>query len=151
MERIDLKRLFEMLKEEGVDFFDEKTCLPKDHWVCPNGCTNYRKKRLIEKIYMMLGVGPLRMNYYYPKKRPSCEHEWCVNPKCYSLAEKRGGKGNRVDQDLVELAEELDLAEWKRLGTEAYFEQFNEQQPPCFRVDENTFRKALDWKKGHEL
>lgn len=153
MERIDLKRLFEMLREEGIDFFDNETGLPKEHWLCPKGYSAYRRRNLIKKIFSTLGISGLFLNYCYPRKQYFCQHSDCVNPACFSLAKRKGNKNiDMMDEtDIEELAEELNLDEWKRLGTKEYFNYYNSQQPDFLKVTEEKFIRALVWKKGSEL
>jgi len=145
--------LYKRLRDEGVDFFDREKMEPKDHWLCPEKWGLRKKRAFLVEVFSYLGVSKYTLDYFYPKRLCCCHDERCVNPDCFALSKKKriageGSNGVMSAQDLEELADEIDMDEWRRLGTKNYLEQYNMMVPPFLRITEATLKKAIEWKKG---
>ena len=149
----NIKGLFKMLEEEGVDFFDYSKNELKDHWLCPEDWGKHKKRTMLLKVCSMVGITSGTLDYFYPKKLTCCCNKRCINPSCFFLAKKKKineslSGCSMSAQDMEELAEEIDTDEWRRLGTKNYLEQFNMQMPPFLRISERTLERVIEWKKG---
>ena len=149
----NIKGLFKMLEEEGVDFFDYSKNELKDHWLCPEDWGKHKKRIMLLKVCSMVGITSGTLDYFYPKKLTCCHNKRCINPSCFFLAKKKKineslSGCSMSAQDMEELAEEIDMDEWRRLGPKNYLEQFNMQMPPFLRISERTLERVIEWKKG---
>lgn len=155
MEIANINNLFKRLKEEGIDFFDCEKCEPKEHWLCPEDWGARKKRSMLLEICHKLGINSIALDYFYPKRLSYCHNKRCLNPACFTLSRKTKVKGESggstlSQQDIEELAEQIDLTEWTRMGTRNYLEQFNMFLPPFLRITERTLEKAIEWKKRSE-
>ena len=155
MEIANIKMLFNRLDSEGVEYIDWDKHQIKNHWLCPENWGKKKRKSMVLDICRLLGVSRWTLTYFYPKRLSCCREDRCMNPACFALAKKTKtrGKGfvdSMSQQDIEELAEELDMSEWRRLGTKDYLEQYNMGLPPFLRVSERNFEKAIEWLKGSQ-
>lgn len=155
MEIANINALFKRLDEEGIQYMDWDKRAVKNHWLCPEHWGKKKRKTIILDICSLLGMSKWTLAYFYPKKLTCCHEERCVNPACFALAKKTKARGkgfgdSMSQQDVEELAEELDMEEWRRIGTKAYLEQYNMGLPPFLRVSERNFEKAIEWLKGSQ-
>lgn len=149
----NLNKLFKILEEEHIEFFDYDKKEFKQHWLCPENWGDRKKRNILLQICSCLGITNWTLDYFYPKRLSCCRNARCINPNCFFLAKKRKINDNLCGcsmsaQDMEELAEEIDMDEWRRLGTKDYLEQYNMCLPPFLRITQKTLERVIEWKKG---
>lgn len=150
MQETHIVSLFRHLEDSGVKFKDEHGQL-LEHWICPSDWGSIKKKNFVERIFKMLGADKIDFKYFYPRKLKSCQHKYCINPDCYYFSKKyvakATGKGyDMKTQDLEELAEDIDLEEYYKVGAKKYLEEFNASMPEFLRITEKQLELVIDWK-----
>lgn len=143
------------MEDSSVDFMEQETGRLKEHWLCPSDWGTVKKKNFIERVFKMLGADKTDFTYFYPRKLKCCSNDRCVNPDCYYFVKKYVAKGtgkgyDMSSQDLEELAEEVDLDEYYKLGSEKYLEEFNSKMPEFLRINEKQLDLVVEWKGKNE-
>lgn len=143
----NLKRFEAFAKQNNIEFFDKETGSFKDHWFMPT-LKKKDEKYVPALICRFFGVST-DAGLFELQKNKACPYENCVNPACFDLKVKRNEKKSIMTkftkEDLIEVAESVDLEELKRVGVNAYLEIFNADLPDILKITKRQLLQAINY------
>ena len=105
-------------------------------------------------FYISLGVvrkAKSILSFVEKNKNTFCSDPKCVHPDCHkiSLRKSKGKENVMVDnmtvEDIIEIAEEIDIDEFYNLGAKVYLKTFNETQPDFLKINEKQLLAAVKY------
>lgn len=144
----NVKDLFKILRDYNVTYTDGEGLL--NHWTIEVEDRKLRQ-RILRDIFICLGHNEVRYKYYFVEKNKNtfCSDPKCVHPDCHkiSLRKSKGKENVMVDnmtvEDIIEIAEEIDIEEFYNLGAKVYLKTFNETQPDFLKINEKQLLAAV--------
>lgn len=143
----DLTALSKYLTSNKIDWMTSKGIVKK-HWIVP---PEKQYLRVLKHVFdiLKLDVDKELMRF---KKKDSCPSNRCVCPNCFNIIPINRRKNIKnfdfTKEDIIELAEDIDLDEMNRIGKLKYFEEFNADQPEILRVTLHQFNQAVFYKES---
>lgn len=127
-----------------------KDLVLKNHFEFKYG--EVRKRNYLWDIYSDLGIISRNGDhkFYAIRHKKNCPVKKCGNPQCYELIRKPIGfktDEGRINNDIVELAEDIDLDKCLESGLEAYLEEYNAGVPSFLKTDLNSLMMAVNYLK----
>lgn len=149
----NLKELFKTLELNEVSYKSDGDIL--EHWILCEENKKF-KQDVLRKIFGFLGFPEVRRNYYVieKKKKSFCKNPLCVHPDCHKISLRScvNGKDLLIDdmtvEDIMEIAEEVDLEEYYSLGPVAFLKKFNSEQPDFLKINEEQLKAAIHYAEN---
>lgn len=148
---MDVKNLIELskyLSRNNVDWITKKGIIKK-HWIVP---PEKQYLRTLRKVFRLLyGDVDQSLMRFKKKALSDCSSNRCVCPTCFNITPINKRKLTNFEftkEDIIELAEDIDLDEMKRIGKLRYFEEFNAEQPEVLKVTLHQFNQAVYYKES---
>ncbi len=146
--KTNLIQMFNYLSENNVNYCENNHICR--HWRLKN---IKNKDEIIKNIFMFLGCDSLRTKYFCIRKRnkDDCPYENCVNPDCYKIVLNNNIKKDTSailsSEDIKEIAEEIILEDYYRLGEKEFLEQYNANQPDFLKITAQQLKVVINYKK----
>ena len=113
------------------------------------------ESRIIRNISrkLLLSLGELRADNsnFRLVKSPSCMFKNCVSPQCYYFKLKLTAENSLLSkEDIIDIANEMDLDRIEELGVDAYLKEYNESLPDILKLSKADFRTIYAYMKGNQ-
>lgn len=120
------------------------------HLLLPKGKSANVKYEIVQRLREALGDLKAKNQAFRLKKLPRCQFDNCVSPQCYELILKDKIPGSMLSkEDIIEIAEEMDLNKIETIGPMAYLEEYNKLQPDFLKLSPSDFRVVYAYMKGN--
>lgn len=136
----NIKEYHRILKEYNIEENDGHLIIKAD---------NKLKAKVARELMSALGDLRAGNDMFRLRKSPRCSCEDCVSPQCYDFTLKSEYKKSLLTkEDIIEIANDMDLNEIEEMGATEYLKKYNESLPEILRVSENDFRTIYAYMKG---
>lgn len=143
----NLKRFETFAKQNDIEFFDKESGSFKEHWIMP--MLKKKDENYVPALICRFFGVSTDASLFELQKNKACPYENCVNPACFDLKVKRNEKKSIMTkftkEDLIEVAESVDLEELKRVGVNAYLEIFNADLPDILKITKRQLLQAVNY------
>ena len=139
----DIREYHKILKNYQIEETD-------GHLLLPEVKSINIKCNIIQNLREALGEHRAKNQAFRLKKLPRCQFNNCVSPQCYELILKDKIPGSMLSkEDIIEIAEEMDLNKIERIGPIQYLEEYNRLQPGFLKLSPSDFRVVYAYMKGN--
>lgn len=109
----------------------------------------YRIRDITRRLFAILGDVRAENSDYRLVKSATCQFSNCVSPQCYRFDLKPSlNKSMLSKEDIIEVAEDMDLKRIEEIGAVAYLKEYNATQPDILKISEKDFRTIYAYMKG---
>ncbi len=145
---MNLSKMFSLLNRHNVICFNKKNELSR-HWIYQN-CNSIERNKFVRELLSCLDVQSVRYDGSCLKKK--CNIDRCVNPDCYEVCfRKKDSISNSFSyEDMLDLAEMIDLEKICQIGEKKYLEIFNNEQPDFLKITMKDLKKTIEFVKMKE-
>lgn len=138
---ISIREYHKILREFGIVENDGHLLLPDDF----KGSSS----KIVKDLFTCLGDIRAENDMFRLCKLSKCKFTNCVSPQCYDLRLKNSDKNSLLTkEDIIQIAEEMDLDEIEELGSTEYLKRYNENLPDILKVSNKDFRVIYAYMKG---
>lgn len=115
---------------------------------------NARKQKsteIVRKLFLALGDLRAENKNFSLRKTQICQFSNCVSPQCYRFNLKPTFEHSILSrEDVMEIAEDMDLFRIEEIGPVAYLKEYNATQPDILKISEQDFRTIYAYMKGEK-
>lgn len=138
---ISIRSYHNILRENRITEDNGHLLLPADFTGSPS--------KIIRKLFSALGDLRADSEQFRLQKLSQCHAFNCVSPQCHKLILKNSCKNSLLTKDdIMQIAEEMDLEEIEELGPIEYLKRYNESLPDVLKVSSKDFRVIYAYMKG---
>lgn len=121
------------------------------HLLVKSPVTKAKLTDIIRELYTSLGELKAENKNFRLQKVGNCQFKNCVSPQCYKFILKPALSNSMLSkEDIIEIAEDMDLSRIEEIGPIAYLKEYNLTQPDILKVSEADFRTVYAYMKGEE-
>lgn len=141
---IDIEKFFKSIKKYKLKEENGHLLLPEDSIYLD------RKYKIVKDLYSSLGDARVDGNFRL-LKGVSCKNKLCVSPQCYTFRLYLTSKTSNLSQDdVVEIANDMDLNRLYAIGEKAYFEEYNSILPDILKLTIEDYKIVIAYLKGKQ-
>ena len=138
---ISIREYHKILREMRLTEKDGHLLLPADF--------TGSNSKIVRKLFSALGDTRADCEEFRLQKLSQCNFFNCVSPQCHKFMLKNSDKNSLLTkEDIMQIAEEMDLDEIEELGSTEYLKRYNEHLPDILKVSNKDFRVIYAYMKG---
>lgn len=138
---INIKEYHNLLREYNIEE-NNGHLLVKD-------TTNEERRAIVRNLFSVLGDLRAENKNFRLRKFPTCQFHNCVSPQCYYFSLKADIEHSILSkEDIIDIAEEMDLLRIEEIGPVDYLKEYNATQPDILKISEQDFRTIYAYMKG---
>lgn len=122
------------------------------HLLLPEGYKKDTPVKIAKELFLALGdMRAENSNFKLYKKKGFCNYPNCVSPQCYHFHINESIKNSTLDkEDVIDLANSMDLKEIESMGAKKYLDFYNSTQPDILKLNMSDFKIILAYMKGNK-
>jgi len=121
------------------------------HLLIKSPVTKAKLKDITRELFVSLGELKAENKNFKLQKIGNCQFKNCVSPQCHKFILKPTLINSMLSrEDIIEIAEDMDLSRIEEIGPIAYLKEYNLTQPDILKVSEADFRTVYAYMKGEK-
>lgn len=121
------------------------------HLLIKSPVTKAKLSDITRELYTSLGELRAENKNFKMQKLGTCPFKNCVSPQCYRFILKPSLINSILSrEDVMDIAEDMDLDRIEEIGPIAYLKEYNLTQPDILKVSEADFRTVYAYMKGEK-
>lgn len=141
---INIENFFNIIKKYELKEENGHLLLPE------NSIHLDKTSKITRSLFEALGDNRVSNNFRLYKK-VNCINSLCVSPQCYEFRVCIKSKtSNLCKEDVIEIANDMNLDRLLEIGDKEYFKEYNEFLPEILKLSPEDYKIVIAYLKGKQ-